>query len=182
MSPPYNNNITALQMRQLRALRGRPLQIINTSLGELVTYPPRNRCLICRYPVSPPVEVCVCCQSGCWPPINEFFRCPLDARMASAAWCLSMGRKKPDGTIPPFPADRPAAPATTRTGAQGIFSSLRQTGPDRWKGLCPIHQEKTASFYVYRGKDQWRWHCFGACAGGGGIVDLARELKQAGKR
>ena len=68
------------------------------------------------------------------------------------------------------------------TGNGGLKGTLpavnpNPTGPGRWKGLCPIHHEKTPSFYIY--SEPWRWYCFGACAGGGDIVDLAREL-QAG--
>ena len=159
MSPPYNNNITALQMRQLRALRGRPLQIINTRLGELVTYPPRNRCLICRYPVSPPVEVCVCCQSSCWPPFNEFFRCPLDARMAWAAWCLSMGRTKPDGTIPPSRRTVQQPRPLLALVRKGYFPAYGRPAPTVGKACAPSTRRK-----------QLHSTFTGAKTNGGGIV------------
>ncbi len=61
----------------------------------------------------------------------------------------------------------------------GRFTRLSQVRPDRWRGKCPLHQEKTGSFYVYA--DPWQWWCYGACAQGGDIVDLARELRRAGR-
>lgn len=39
-----------------------------------------------------------------------------------------------------------------------------------YKGCCPFHQEKTASFSVRWAKDRWRFHCFG-CGAGGDAVD-----------
>ena len=59
------------------------------------------------------------------------------------------------------------------------FTTLRPAGPGKLKGLCPLHHEKTASFYIYQTLD--RWHCFGACARGGDVVDLARMLVDQGK-
>jgi hypothetical protein len=57
----------------------------------------------------------------------------------------------------------------------GRFTQLQSCGRDRLRGLCPIHQEKTASFYVYT--NQQRWHCFGACSSGGDVIDLAERLE-----
>lgn len=54
--------------------------------------------------------------------------------------------------------------------ARGI--ELRREGT-RWKALCPLHNEKTASFYI--GPDPNLWHCFG-CGAGGSIVDLHMAL------
>ena len=59
------------------------------------------------------------------------------------------------------------------------FKKLRRAGPDREKGRCPLHDENTASFYVY--VDSQRWHCFGACGAGGDVIELARCLMQMGK-
>jgi hypothetical protein len=57
----------------------------------------------------------------------------------------------------------------------GRFTQLRPSGRDRLKGLCPIHREQTASFYVYT--DQQKWHCYGACGSGGDVIDLAERLE-----
>ena len=97
--------------------------------------------------------------------------------------------------IPSFPGDRLPTSMASSSKSSNLFDKLHQqdlaefashctnlnpTGPGRWKGLCPIHQEKTPSFYIY--SEPWYWHCFGACAQGGDIVDLARELKLVGRR
>ena len=44
----------------------------------------------------------------------------------------------------------------------------------RAKYRCPIHEEKTASFVVYR--DSNTWYCFGACATGGDVISLYEKL------
>ena len=58
------------------------------------------------------------------------------------------------------------------------FTDLMGHG-NRLKGLCPLHQERTPSFYVYG--DSQRWRCYGGCAEGGDIVDLLRRLGDQGK-
>jgi len=58
-------------------------------------------------------------------------------------------------------------------------TDLRPAGSGKLKGLCPIHDERTPSFWVYL--DQERWHCYGACGSGGDVIDLTRELMEAGK-
>ena len=42
----------------------------------------------------------------------------------------------------------------------GRYTELRRAGPSRLKGRCPLHEERTPSFYVY--EDTQRWWCFGA--------------------
>jgi hypothetical protein len=44
-----------------------------------------------------------------------------------------------------------------------------------FKGLCPLHTEKTASFMVY--PDQQTWHCFGACNTGGDVIALVMRAE-----
>ena len=58
------------------------------------------------------------------------------------------------------------------------YTSLQPAGLGKLRGLCPLHQEKTASFYVY--EDSRRWHCFGACATGGDVIDLLERLSTHG--
>ena len=58
------------------------------------------------------------------------------------------------------------------------FTELSGHG-DRLKGRCPLHQEQTASFYVYQ--DTQRWRCYGACADSGDIVDLVQRLRSRGR-
>ena len=144
-------------------------------------------CVTCGDPdVADGDVVCIHCWDCC-PRFNAFIRCELRVRIAWVGFYLSLY-----GEVRPFPGDRPVTLRTPTSRGQGVFDQLHQvalaefagrytklkpTGPGRWKGLCPIHHEKTPSFYIY--SEPWRWYCFGACAGGGDIVDLAREL-QAG--
>jgi hypothetical protein len=58
------------------------------------------------------------------------------------------------------------------------FTQLIGNG-DRLRGKCPIHQERTPSFYVYQ--DRQKWHCYGACGGGGDVIDLLRRLGDQGR-
>lgn len=43
-----------------------------------------------------------------------------------------------------------------------------------WKGLCPFHKEKTASFIV--SPDRGTWHCFG-CSKGGDLISFVMEYE-----
>ena len=42
--------------------------------------------------------------------------------------------------------------------------------------LCPIHDERTASFQVSKGNGRWIWHCFG-CGKGGDIFALVAAVE-----
>ncbi|HKQ97217.1 MAG TPA: DNA primase [Candidatus Polarisedimenticolia bacterium] len=44
------------------------------------------------------------------------------------------------------------------------YVALKKSGGNRWRGLCPFHQEKTPSFYV--DADKQLYYCFGCAAGG----------------
>ena len=50
------------------------------------------------------------------------------------------------------------------------YTTLQRAGPGKLKGRCPLHQERTGSFYIY--EDTQRWSCFGACATGGDVISL----------
>lgn len=55
--------------------------------------------------------------------------------------------------------------------------SLIRAG-EGYRGRCPFHQERTASFFVWP-KSQ-RWRCFGACATGGDVLDFLKRMKELG--
>ena len=57
------------------------------------------------------------------------------------------------------------------------FTELTGSG-DKLKGRCPLHEEKTASFFVYA--DSQRWRCYGACASGGDVIELLQRLAAKG--
>jgi len=54
----------------------------------------------------------------------------------------------------------------------GRYVSLRQTGRS-FKGLCPFHDEKTASFHVH--PERGMFHCFGCGVGGDALQFLMRH-------
>ncbi|HEV8672901.1 MAG TPA: DNA primase [Methylomirabilota bacterium] len=54
----------------------------------------------------------------------------------------------------------------------GAYVPLRRAG-ERWKGLCPFHQEKTPSFTVH--PKLGIFHCFGCHAGGDALEFLKRH-------
>src|SRR5215207_635809 len=54
------------------------------------------------------------------------------------------------------------------------YLTLKKTGHDSMSGLCPFHQEKTASFSVSPTKGVF--YCFG-CGKGGDAITFLRELE-----
>ena len=80
----------------------------------------------------------------------------------------------------PLPGSGPIAPlkALDIVEEASRFTELTGSG-DRLKGKCPLHEERTPSFYVYA--DTQRWHCYGACASGGDLVDLLARLDGIGR-
>jgi len=57
-----------------------------------------------------------------------------------------------------------------------IESEAYFSGHNRMKYLCPLHDEKTASFVWYQ--DSNSWYCFGACKKGGDIIQLFMEMNE----
>jgi hypothetical protein len=60
----------------------------------------------------------------------------------------------------------------------GRFTELTPAGPFRFKGLCPLHTERTPSFHINTDRDLW--HYFGACQQGGDVITLAQCLMERG--
>ena len=54
----------------------------------------------------------------------------------------------------------------------GEHTKLKKAGRS-WKGLCPFHSERTASFTVDR--DKGLYHCFG-CGAGGDVIHFVRQI------
>lgn len=53
-------------------------------------------------------------------------------------------------------------------------ATLRKSGRDTYKGLCPFHQEKTPSFNVHEGKQFY--HCFG-CHASGDVLKFVMQIE-----
>ncbi len=156
-----------------------------------------GRCLGCGFNLQPGIAE----DSEFWcgscfleiPIYSKMFRTEMDARLAHLVLQVLL-HGYDERRHRPYPGDPVPGPKTSLsniTGKADISTKLKQldlleyarhrtemqpAGANSWKGRCPIHEEKTASFYVWA--NPWRWHCFGGCATGGDIIDLARELKK----
>ncbi len=56
----------------------------------------------------------------------------------------------------------------------GEYVKLRKAGAQNYSGLCPFHQEKTASFSVHAGNQFF--HCFG-CNAGGDVFTFIQKIE-----
>ena len=56
----------------------------------------------------------------------------------------------------------------------GEYVKLRKAGAQNYSGLCPFHQEKTASFSVHAGNQFF--HCFG-CNAGGDVFSFVQKIE-----
>ena len=126
------------------------------------------------------------------PIYNEFIATEEEARLWWAVYHLASPRH-PGIPVPPLPGSRRSP--TMVAGSRNLFQAVKQTvsvealaqrftelkpaGSGKLKGRCPLHEERTPSFYVYQ--DSQRWQCFGACASGGDVIELARRLMDLGK-
>lgn len=54
---------------------------------------------------------------------------------------------------------------------------LRKSGRN-FVGLCPFHNERGSSFYIYTQDN--RWTCFGACGNSGDVIDMVMKLQGIG--
>ena len=54
----------------------------------------------------------------------------------------------------------------------GRSTRLQKSGRN-FRGLCPFHTEKTASFYVFT--DRGTWRCFGSCGEGGDLFSFVQK-------
>lgn len=54
----------------------------------------------------------------------------------------------------------------------GRVTPLQKAGRS-FRGLCPFHTEKTASFYVF--PDRGTWRCFGSCGEGGDLFSFVQK-------
>lgn len=74
--------------------------------------------------------------------------------------------------------------ANTRISLVSLISQsvpLTQASKDKWKGLCPFHQEKNPSFFI--DEEKGYYHCFGCGESGNAINFLMKaqgmEFRQA---
>lgn len=63
-----------------------------------------------------------------------------------------------------------------------LFPNATKIGSDRFRALCPVHDETHPSCIVnYHRKYGWKWHCF-SCGGDGDALDVLTERDQIAVR
>src|SRR5262249_41470494 len=89
------------------------------------------------------------------------------------------GRWRVSSRMPDVPRARPAHPDIAelklmyplREVVEGAGVRLSRSGSNRFVGLCPFHEDRNPSFYVYA--DRQRFVCFG-CKSRGDVVAFVR--------
>jgi len=61
----------------------------------------------------------------------------------------------------------------------GAYVPLQRAGRN-FRATCPFHTERTPSFYV--SPERQTWHCFGACARGGSVIDWVMQAEHVSFR
>src|SRR5262249_18913231 len=98
-------------------------------------------------------------------------RPPRGGRAARATGCPPLGGVVPAMIVPQEVLDDIRG-RVDLVDLIGTYVPLRRAG-ERWKGLCPFHQEKTPSFTV--NPKLGIFHCFGCHAGGDAFEFLKRH-------
>ena len=150
-------------------------------------------CILCSEPTDRHHPACLDYEEDPEPRYFLYTQSPEEDRLAWILIKLCQGWA-PD-KIPVFPLDREPSKVSAGTGLFGAvkaavsvaelagrFTELRAVTPGKLRGKCPLHQERTGSFYVFEAEDGGpeRWRCFGACARGGDVIELARLLMDRG--
>lgn len=80
------------------------------------------------------------------------------------------------GRLMPFDTSGIRRAVTIVEAAARFGVPLKANGRE-WRGCCPFHSEKTASFTVFSGKAEGqRFYCFG-CGEAGDVIDFTMQLK-----
>lgn len=77
--------------------------------------------------------------------------------------------------------DRVAELRATYPLWQAFAGLVVSTGPDRYKVLCPFHEDERQSCQVKRWNGAWLWRCF-VCNDGGDVVDLVMRRERVNMR
>lgn len=55
-----------------------------------------------------------------------------------------------------------------------LYEGILRKSSSRLNGLCPFHQEKHGSFFIFPNNT---WYCFGACSQGGDAINFVMKLR-----
>ena len=101
-----------------------------------------------------------------------------------SVWVVALGTIKDELTRRQRPKYQPSANSPiARLKSMDLvqvaehFTKLTPAG-DKHRGLCPIHEEKSPSFFI--NPTRQKWNCYG-CGRWGDVVDLLELLAEQGK-